>query len=194
MGEIAELVGAAGSGDERAWEALTERFTGLLWHVVRGYRLPRSDATDVIQATWLRFVEHLDGIRDPDRAGAWLVTTARREALGVLRKGSREVVSEHEAIDYVQSRDVPTFSQQYVDGAAASERDQLVWQAIGSLSEQCQRLLRVLCADPPPSYRQVSAALDMPIGSIGPTRKRCLERLRTVIERAGISEQLRDSL
>ena len=124
--------------------------------------------------TWLRLVTHLDTIRDPDRVGAWLATTARHECLRVLRKAGRSVpVGDEDELE------APDASSPAVEtGLLTAERDASLWEALATLSDKCQRLLRVLMADPEPSYEEVSAALGMPMGSIGPTRGRCLENLR----------------
>jgi RNA polymerase sigma factor (sigma-70 family) len=138
-----------------------------------------ADASDVVQTTWLRLVEHLGRLQEPERVGAWLATTARREALRALRHSSRQVPTE----------ELPETPTETHLGAALleAERDRALWQAFGGLSERCQTLLRILVTDPPPSYEEISAALDMPIGSIGPTRARCLERLRGLAEGEGVT-------
>src|SRR5262245_9976837 len=179
MAEVAELVQAAADGDRDAWDALVDRYNGLVWSVARSHRLSTVDASDVVQTTWLRLVEHLGRLQDPERVGAWLATTARRECLRTLRHSARQVPTEElpEATGDVK-----------LDAAMLTkERDRALWQAFGALSERCQTLLRLLVADPPPSYDEISAALDMPIGSIGPTRQRCLERLRGLAEGEGVT-------
>ena len=150
---------------------LVDRFAALVWAVTRSFSLGSSDAADVSQVTWLRLVEHLDGINDPDRVGAWLATTAKRECLAVLRRRGRSAVpaSDDDVFERLAA-DVPSPAK----GLVASERAAVLWEALTVLSERCQRLLRILMADPPPPYDAVGAALDMPIGSIGPTRARCL--------------------
>ncbi|HWK25263.1 MAG TPA: sigma-70 family RNA polymerase sigma factor [Solirubrobacter sp.] len=179
MSEVAELVRAASAGDQAAWNGLVDRFNGLVWSVARSYRLATPDASDVVQTTWLRLVEHLDRLQDPDRVGAWLATTARREALRALRLSARQV----------PTGELPDAGTDGQLGAALleAERDRALWAAFGALSERCQALLRVLVAEPPPRYEEVAAALDMPIGSIGPTRARCLERLRGLAEGEGVT-------
>jgi RNA polymerase sigma factor (sigma-70 family) len=179
MAEVAELVRAAAEGDQAAWNGLVDRYNGLVWSVARSHRLAMADASDVVQTTWLRLVEHLGRLQDPERVGAWLATTARREALRALRHSARQVPTE-------ELPEAGTTAQ--LDAALlVAERDQALWQAFGGLSERCQALLRILVADPPPSYEEVGAALDMPIGSIGPTRARCLERLRGLAEGEGVT-------
>jgi RNA polymerase sigma factor (sigma-70 family) len=179
MAEVAELVRAAADGDQAAWHGLVDRYNGLVWSVARAHRLSTVDASDVVQTTWLRLVEHLGRLQDPERVGAWLATTARRECLRTLRHSARQVPTEAVPEVVAEGR---------VDSALlVEERDRLLWQAFGALSERCQTLLRILVADPPPSYEEIGAALDMPIGSIGPTRQRCLDRLRSLAEGEGVS-------
>jgi RNA polymerase sigma factor (sigma-70 family) len=181
VAEVGQLVRAAAEGDQAAWDQLVARFNGLVWSVVRAHRLAGAEAADVTQTTWLRAVEHLDHLRDPDHLGAWLATTARRESLRAIRLGSRRALG-GEDLSAVPAPDAP------VDiGLLESERDSALWDAFVQLDERCQLLLRMLIADPPATYEEIMAALDMPIGSIGPTRGRCLERLRKHAEAAGIS-------
>lgn len=189
MGEAAGLVAAAAAGDQEAWNALVSRYAGLVWSVARSFRLDDADAGDVSQTCWLRLVEHLGRLRDPERVGAWLATTARNEALRILRRSGRQVpVGDSHELD-LEDRD----SSPPDRGLLTAERDAVLWQAFEALPERCRMLLRVLLADPPPSYDEVSAALDMPIGSIGPTRGRCLQRLRQHAELAGITVDVGDS-
>jgi RNA polymerase sigma factor (sigma-70 family) len=180
----ADLVRAAGAGDRAAWDELVARYSGLVWAVTRGHRLQDDDAGDVFQTTWLRLVEQLGRIREPERVGAWLATTARRECLRVLRRSGREAVSGSELLDAVPD-DAPPVD----DGLLRDERERAVWCSLQRATPRCQRLLRVLVADPPPSYTEVAQALDMPIGSIGPTRRRCLEHLRRQLAEVGIDDQ-----
>jgi RNA polymerase sigma factor (sigma-70 family) len=171
---LTELVRAAADGDQRAWEGLIARFGGLVWSVARAHGLSRADAADVSQTAWLRLVEHLHRLRDPERVGTWLASTTRHEALRTLRRARRQLPVGDEAelegsgpvVDPPEAR------------MLAAERSDLLWQAFAALPARCQALLRVLMADPPPNYQQVAVAMDMPIGSIGPTRGRCLDRLR----------------
>jgi RNA polymerase sigma factor (sigma-70 family) len=179
---VAEWLKGAADGDTRAWDALVQRYANLVWAVARSHRLSPADAADVSQTTWLRLVEHLDRIKQPERLGAWLATTARRESLGAIRRGAR-----HVAFGTVEDLGPSSLDEPPPDGAliAAAEHSAL-GQAFGRMAERCQRLLRVLMSDPPPAYEEVSEALGMPIGSIGPTRARCLERLQREVQIAGI--------
>jgi RNA polymerase sigma factor (sigma-70 family) len=170
------LVASATAGDHEAWAALVDRYTSLLWSIARSYRLSEPDAADVVQTVWLRLVEHLDRVADPDRLPGWLATTVRRECLRLLRRAGREV--------HADLSDTPDHGPGLDAGLIAGERETALWGALGELDDGCRRLLRVLMADPPPAYAAVSAALDIPVGSIGPTRARCLAKLR---RSAGIS-------
>jgi RNA polymerase sigma factor (sigma-70 family) len=178
---LSELVRRAADGDEAAWSAIVDQFSSLVWATARAHRLSRDDAADVAQTTWLRLVEHLDRIREPERLGAWLATTARNECLRVIRRGAREQPSDE--ADLFEAPADDTLDRLLVD----PERDGALWRAFAALSERCKSLLRLLMADEPPSYEEVGAALGMPVGAIGPTRGRCLERLRGT---AGLAEAL----
>jgi RNA polymerase sigma factor (sigma-70 family) len=175
------LVAAAASGDRDAWDALVARFSGLMWSVARGFRLDQADASDVIQTAWLKLLEHLDRLHDPDHVGAWLATTTRNECLRHLRKTGRERPVDVDDLDVVDDRS-PGLDAALLRDETAVE----LWEAFETLNDRCRTLLRMLMTDPPPAYNEVSAVLDMPIGSIGPTRGRCLARLRTAL--AGISD------
>ena len=179
---VADWLEAAARGDARAWDALVGRFANLVWAVARSYRLSAADAADVSQTTWLRLVEHLDRIQQPERLGAWLATTARRESLAAIRRGAR-----HVAVGGAEDLAPATLDEPSPDGPLIqAEEHSALGRAFGRMAERCQRLLRVLMADPPPRYDEVAEALGMPIGSIGPTRTRCLERLQREVEIAGI--------
>jgi RNA polymerase sigma factor (sigma-70 family) len=173
--DLAELVHAAARGDQSAWNEIVARFQGLVWATARAHRLSEADAADVAQTTWLRLVEHLDRIRDPERLGAWLATTARHESLRHIRLHGRELPTEDADVFEAPSDDAPELA------LLTQERDTALWRAFARLGAQCQALLRLLVSQDEPSYEEIGAALDMPIGAIGPTRMRCLEKLRTVV-------------
>jgi RNA polymerase sigma factor (sigma-70 family) len=183
---IAVLVRAAAAGDHHAWNGLVDKFASTVWAIARGYRLNAADAADVSQTTWLRLVENLNRIEQPERVGAWLATTTRREALRVLRMAGRQIPN---GDDFEVLPDIAT-SVSPDRGLLASERDRLVSELVEQLPVRSQLLLRLLSADSPLSYRDISEALSMPIGSIGPTRARALEQLRRLALRAGF--QLED--
>ena len=173
----AALLEGARRGDQAAWDGLVSEFSSLVWSIARSYRLTNDDAADAVQMTWLRLVENLDRIRDADRLPGWLATTARRECLQLLRRSGRQRPAFDDAAPSLVIDPAPP-----VEAAVLrDERDRAVWTAFSSLGDKCRRLLRVLMASPPPGYREVAQALDMPVGSIGPTRQRCLEDLRRII-------------
>lgn len=180
-GSIGPLLDAAAAGDGAAWDSLVERFTGLLWSTARAHRLSPADSADVVQTTWLRLVENLGRIQDPERLGGWLATTARRECLVVLRRSRREPpVGDERLLDTVPAQRSPLDASLLAD-----ERDAALWRVFDELPDRCRRLLRVLLADPAPSYAEVSESLGIPVGSIGPTRQRCLSSLRQLAVESG---------
>jgi RNA polymerase sigma factor (sigma-70 family) len=179
---VAVLLVRAVDGDQNAWNEIVDRFTNLLWSVGRAHRLDSADITDVIQTTWLRLLENLDAIRDPERLAGWLATTARRECLRVLRRSGRESVAwdDDAATDLADDVAAPVDQLLLIE-----ERDAALWQCFIGLPARCQQLLRVLMAVEPPSYAEIAAVFGVPIGSIGPTRMRCLQRLRDLACEAG---------
>jgi RNA polymerase sigma factor (sigma-70 family) len=179
--DLRVVVRAATDGDREAWNSLVARYGALIWGVARAHRLGDADAADVFQTTWLRLVEHLDDVRNPEAIGAWLATTARNECLRILRVGQRQVLTD--------AFDLPDEAEDSDLGARlfARERDAALWRAFSGLSARCRALLRLLVADPAPSYDEIGTALDMPVGSIGPTRGRCLAALRERMEPAGLA-------
>jgi RNA polymerase sigma factor (sigma-70 family) len=180
--DLSVVLKAASEGDQEAWAVITDRFTKLLWAVARSYRLSHDDAGDVVQNTWLRLLENLTTIHHPEALPGWLATTARREALGILRRQGRDVLARTD--DQMTDRADPQAAE--LDSALLEdERDAQLWASLDQLSDRCQHLLKALMAVDRPVYAEVSAAFDMPIGSIGPTRMRCLEHLRRVMAESG---------
>ncbi|MDQ6778134.1 MAG: sigma-70 family RNA polymerase sigma factor [Actinomycetota bacterium] len=177
---LQELIQAASEGDEQAWGVLVDRFEGLVWATTRAHRLSQADAADVTQTTWLRLVENLDRINDPERLGGWLATTARRECLRHLRLRGRELQIDDDSFLEAPSEEAAE------DRLIVRERDDALRRAFGRIGERCQALLRMLSVPEPPSYEEIGAALGMPIGAIGPTRARCLDKLRRSPELAAI--------
>ena len=169
---IAILVNAAGAGDQSAWNRLVQEFEGLIWAIARAHRLHDADAADVSQATWLALLQHINKLNNPAEIGAWLATTARRECLRVLRGAERRVLLGDDGPEHESPEPPPG------DALLITERNGALWRSFSRLRTSDQALLRLLTADPPPPYEEIAAALDMPIGSIGPTRQRALARLR----------------
>jgi RNA polymerase sigma factor (sigma-70 family) len=181
---VTELFRRAETGDQAAWNAIVDRYTKLVWSVARAYRLGNADAADVVQTTWLRLVEHLGRIEDPERLVTWLATTARRECLRTLRRAGRELLGTDDdaLLDIVDEHSTPVDAR-----LLAEERDAVLWEFFQRLSQRCQVLLRILMATPPPDYTTVSSVLGIPVGSIGPTRGRCLDQLRKLATGAGLA-------
>ncbi|MBJ6641327.1 MULTISPECIES: RNA polymerase sigma factor [unclassified Streptomyces] len=178
--EVGALVRSAVDGDAAAWKALVEGMSPLVWSVVRAHRLSDADAHEVYQTVWFRFAQHLHRLREPDKAGSWLASTARNECLKVLKGLTRLTLTDDpQVLDRASEERTP--EQSLIDSeeeAAQAERIRRLWQEFEALGERCRQLLRVLMASPPPSYLEVSAALGIAVGSIGPLRQRCLRRLR----------------
>ena len=168
---VAVLLEAAGDGDERAWAQLVNRFHGLLWATARACGLSEADAADVTQTTWLRLAEHLGKITEPAALPGWLVTTTRREAIRVSNRarrpmpavllGTADLDDDHSAVDLL----------------VRAERHHELRLAFRHLGERCRLLLAMLSADAHYSYEEISDQVGIPVGSIGPTRRRCLTKL-----------------
>jgi len=176
--ELTQVVRAAAGGDQAGWDALVDLYGGLVWAVARSHRLCAADAADVSQTTWLRLVENLGSVREPERIGAWLATTARRESLRILRMGKKRVLTCDDAVLNAVDESVAPVDLNVLN----AERDRALWEAFERLPSRCQVMLRLLMGEFPLSYLDLARALEMPIGSIGPTRGRCLEHLRRLVE------------
>jgi RNA polymerase sigma factor (sigma-70 family) len=172
---VVHLVTRAREGDKGAWDELVERFAPLVWSICRRYRLSRTDSEDVSQGVWLRLVEHLADLREPNALPGWIGTTTQRECLRLLRVSRRD-----EPMDLLAGdRGIPDETGFGVEEEVLiHEQYAAARAALAQLPPRCQQLLAMLLQDPPPPYGEVSAALHMPIGSIGPNRGRCLDRLR----------------
>jgi RNA polymerase sigma factor (sigma-70 family) len=178
---IGELLRRATERDWAAWDTLVRRFGRLVHGAGRRIGLSHADAADVAQLTWLRLFEHAHQIREPDRLPAWLTATARREALRVATDAKRHVLCADPTIEHgVDSRGA-------VDDVYPADGDYgpEVEEALGRLPDRYQQLLRILMSDDCPSYTEVAARLQIPIGSIGPMRMRALQMLRRTPEFAG---------
>jgi RNA polymerase sigma factor (sigma-70 family) len=171
--DVADVVRRAAAGDEAAWHRLVEDFSSLVWSVALRQGLGRADAGEAVQMTFLRLVENLAGLREPEALGGWLATTARREAWRLARRAGRESPIEEQP-------EVETTEPGPEERALGTERAQLVRSAFAALNERCARLLELVVVLALP-YSQVASMLEMPIGSIGPTRARCLDRLRALL-------------
>jgi RNA polymerase sigma factor (sigma-70 family) len=173
--DLVEVVAAARAGSAAAWETLIERFQGLIAAIARRCRLSDADVAEVCQTTWLRLVENLDRIEQPDRLAAWLATTSRRESLRIATR--RAVVSVTDALYLKADDEVGPLDA----GLLKDEQVRSLRLATEQLSPRCQHLLGLLMGDHDLPYKAIAEQLNMPIGSIGPTRGRCLEHLRQIL-------------
>ena len=172
---VNDLVIRARNGDKQAWDTLVERYAPLVWSICRRHRLERADADDVGQSVWLLLVDHLDNLRDPVALPGWLATTTRRECGRVLRAPRRPLAAKYVPdVETLPDEQAATAEQELL----AAERHAALREAFLDLPPGCQRLIALLTADPPIPYATISARLGIPVGSIGPTRRRCLDKLR----------------
>jgi len=172
---IADLVSRARNGEQQAWDALVERYAPLIWSICRKYRLHDSDAEDASQSVWLHLVNHLDSVRDPAALPGWLATTTRRECTRILRVAKRsQVVEDVPDIENIPAEQARTVEQELL----VAERHAVLREAFMDLPPAGQLLIALLTIDPPLPYAEIAARLGIQVGSIGPTRARCLDRLR----------------
>jgi RNA polymerase sigma factor (sigma-70 family) len=180
------LLAACRKGDQSAWEALIKRYSSLIYSIPLRYGLSEADAGDVFQAVCETLVEKLDSIRDPKRLAAWLITTTTRESWAAARSRRREITQGGAPLadddDLVEAQ--PTGESPTEDELLAIERRAIVQAAVSQLPEACRHLVQALFSDDQhrPSYQELADSLGIPLNSLGPTRSRCLDRLRRVLE------------
>jgi RNA polymerase sigma factor (sigma-70 family) len=165
------------AGDPVALDELVRVMTPVLWHVVRAYRLTNEVAEDVVQTAWLALVRSRDSIQEAAAVGGWLTTTARREAWRVAKASGRGIPVEDDQL----ARRLPDEESPENEVVRRDGEDRL-WDAVERLSERCQALLRIVAFEHRPDYTTIAANLGMPVGSIGPTRGRCLQKLRALMQ------------
>ncbi len=172
---VTDLLTRAANGDKQAWDALVERYAPLIWSICRRHQLGGADADDIGQAVWLQLVSHLDKIRDLAAVAGWLATTTRRECVTARRHAPRSPATRHVP-------DAGTIPDEQAGMAGQellpAEPHAALREAFSRLPPCCQRLIAMLAEDPPIPYDQISAALGIPPGSIGPSRGHCLDKLR----------------
>lgn len=173
-----DLLVSAANGNQAAWSDLVDRFDQMVWSVARSFRLDDATAKDVSQTVWLKLIENISKIQDPERLPGWLATTCRREAIRVSKLRDRAIPTEFE---YDIEDESPSLEMLLV----GDEESRIVVSAFQKLSEGCQQLLRLLTVEPALTYDEISEATGRPVGSLGPTRARCIERLKSAME--GIS-------
>ena len=173
---VTDLVMRARDGDQRAWDAIVERYAPLVWAICRRYRLAGADAADAGQTVWLQLVDQIGQIRDPAALPGWLATTTGRECGRLVRAARR---SSPPGCHVLDPEDIPDEQAALADDQLlAAERHAALREALSDLPPPFQHLIALLAQDPPPPYAQISARLGIPAGSIGPTRRRCLAKLR----------------
>ena len=183
---VEELVKRAAAGEREAWNALVRRFNGLIWSIVRQHRLSSEDAQDATQVVWLRLLESLGTLRDPSRVSAWLATTTRYECLRLIRLRRRTLSTVE---DMLESRVDPVASPEEI--VTEHDHQRGVFACMRRLGPRCRQLLELSAFKL--HYQEIAKLLDMPVGSIGPTRKRCLDQLRKLLRAGGISPDVLDS-
>jgi RNA polymerase sigma factor (sigma-70 family) len=172
---VDDLVTRARKGDKQAWDALVERYAPLIWSICRRHRLTSADADEVGQMVWLQLVAHLNQIRDPAAIPGWLATTTHREACRIQRATRRwQPLGRVLDADHILDQQAGEAEHELM----AAERHAALHEAFTRLPSCWQQLIAALIADPPVPYAQISAQLGIPVGSIGPTRNRCLDKLR----------------
>jgi len=176
---VTELVKAAADGEGRAWGEIVARYGNLVRATVAGFRLQQADAADATQNTWLRALERIGTIRDPERLGGWLTTTAARECLAVLRRSKRELPVDAFVDQVAWTGPTPETR------VLCEERDRAVGAAVAQLPTRRRELVDAIFRGPDADYAQVAQATGMPVGSIGPTRGRALVELRGQMKRGG---------
>ncbi len=169
---VTDLVSRARNGDKQAWDTLVGRYAPLIWSICRRFELRGADAEDVGQSVWLHLVDHLDQVRDPAALPGWLATTARRECTRVVR--GRHDAGPVPSAENTSDEQVATAEEELL----AAERHAALRGALMGLPPFCQQLIALLIEDPPVPYAEISARLGIPVGSIGPSRRRCLDKLR----------------
>ncbi len=173
---VTDLVMRARDGDQRAWDAIVVRYAPLVWSICRRYRLAGADADDAGQAVWLQLVDHIGQIRDPAALPGWLATTTGRECGRIVRAARRTCPPGSRVLDAEDIPDEPAAVTD--DELLRAERHAALREALADLPPPCQQLIVLLTEDPPLPYAQIGARLGIPAGSIGPTRRRCLAKLR----------------
>ena len=170
---VADLVTRAKNGDSQAWNALVERYSPLIWSICRQYGVGGPAAEDVAQCVWLYLVKNLDNLREPAALPGWLVTTAKREC-GRVRRALSALPSNGQAFEDMLDDQTATVEHNLL----VAERHAALREALADLPPDDQQLIILLIADPPVPYAEISAKLGIPVGSIGPNRRRCLDKMR----------------
>jgi len=177
---MARMVNEARSGHAEAFNGLVTEFTPMLWQVARATGLGRADAEDVVQTAWLNLLSHLDTIHTPAALTAWLVTTTKREAWRVRKAGHRQTPEDPEVLILI-----PDHADGSEERVILADEHQQLRKAFLTLEPRCRELLRIVAFVPRPDYSEMAIRLGMARGSVGPTRGRCLEKLRAALGEGG---------
>jgi RNA polymerase sigma factor (sigma-70 family) len=192
---VVALVATARDGDREAWNQIVERYAPLVWGICRRHRLSRVDADDVGQNVWLKLFEHLGGIRDPAALPGWLARTTRNECLRVFRTAVQQQHTQRSAETDLATTGATTAATDGGFDVVERELEHARYQialreAFAQLRPQCGALLSLLFDESRRPYREIGARLDMKVGSIGPTRERCLAELRRTPAMAALISDL----
>ena len=187
---VVALVMRARAGEKDAWDEIVERYAPLVWSICKAFRLSRADADDVGQTVWLSLVEQLPRLREPAALPGWLATATRRECLRCAQAAERQHrLRQQVDTDVLVDVRVPAPDQELID----AERNAALIAGFRQLEGRCQELLSMLMSQPPVPYTDISAKLAMPVGAIGPTRARCLDKLRRTPTVAALIRSERDT-
>lgn len=174
---VAQLVTAAAGGSRTAWNEIVERFNPLLIATAHRYRLAEHDVADVVQTVWMHLIEHLGELREPAALPGWLASTTRHECARLLSRRGRQRPYDP-MIPFEGDQVTPDIAGDVAEDLERHSRQDAILAGFAELSDSDRRLLTLLVADPPLTYVEISERLQIPIGSIGPTRGRALKRLR----------------
>jgi RNA polymerase sigma factor (sigma-70 family) len=174
MGQEHSLLRACQGGDRTAWQTLLDRYERLVFSIPLNFGLARSDAEDIAQTTFATLLDSIDTIVDEDRLGAWLGTVARRQTWRLVEKRRREPPTNDDGLDRLATEDT-----------VIAQAENLEWlhQGLSEMDDRCRELLsKLYFAEETPQYAEIAESLGIPVGSVGPTRARCLEKLRSILE------------
>lgn len=192
---VPELVAAAARGDEDAWAELIARYSPLVVTVINRFALGRTDAADVNQTVWLRLVENLDRLREPAALPKWIVQTTRHECLRLLRSSRQTWLFDplDAAAEHFVGASAPAGEDTIDQDLLKAERHQALRDAYAQLAPRCRQMVALLLRDPPMSYEEIGERLGIPVGSVGPTRGRCVHKLRNCPALAAFADAVNDA-
>ncbi|MGH3933611.1 MAG: RNA polymerase sigma factor [Pseudonocardiaceae bacterium] len=181
VNSVADLLLGVSHGDPASWDEVLRRYGKLVFAAVRPFRLQKADALDAVQMTWLRLAENAHRVQFPERLGGWLVTTARRECLHILRQAK----AAPDLID-VGAGTVADPSMGPERHVINADTTRIVWKLVDELPSRQRTVLRTLFTDSPPTYAEAARVVRIPPGGIGPTRARALRQLRDKLDEHGV--------